>query len=69
MKAISAKMDEETQARMERLFNTAHYVKKYGLTFKKFLGLCNLQEKNGLDMGKNYCNKIKCKDCLQHRDN
>jgi len=50
-KTVSAKLDEETKSRMERLFNTAHYVAKEGLAFKKFMGLCDLQEKNGLDIG------------------
>ena len=31
MKTISAKLDEETKSRMEKLFNTAHYVVKEGL--------------------------------------
>ena len=52
MKTISAKPDEETKSRMERLFNTAHYV----------TGLCDLQEKNGLDIGNNYRNRMKCKE-------
>ena len=47
---------------MERLFNTAHYVVKEGLAFKEFTGLCNLQEKNGQDIGNNYRNGMKCKE-------
>ena len=62
MKTISAKPDEETKSRMERLFNTAHYVAKEVLAFKKFTGLCDLQEKNGLDIGNNYRNRMKCKE-------
>ena len=62
MKTISAKLDEETKSRMERLFNTAHYVAKEVLALKKFTGLCDLQEKNGLDIGNNYCNRMKCKE-------
>ena len=38
MKTISAKLDEETKSRMERLFNTAHYVAKEVLAFKKIHG-------------------------------
>ena len=34
---------------------------KEGLAFKKFTGLCDLQENNGLDTGNNYRNEIKCK--------
>ena len=62
MKTVSAKLDDETKSRMEKLFNTAHYVAKEGLAFKKFTGLCDLQEKNGLNIGNNYRNKIKCKE-------
>ena len=62
MKTISAKPDEETKSRMERLFNTAHYVAKEVLAFKKFTGLCDLQEKNGLDIGNNYRPGMKCKE-------
>ena len=62
MKTISAKLYDETKSRMERLFNTAHYVAKEGLAFKTFTGLCDLQEKNGLDIGNNYRNKMKCKE-------
>ena len=61
MKTVSAKLDDETKSRMKRLFNTAHYVAKEGLAFKKLTGLCDLQEKNGLDIGNNYRNEIKCK--------
>lgn len=56
MKTISAKLDEQTKSRMERLFNTAHYVAKEGLMFKKCTCLCDLLEKNGIDMGNNYRN-------------
>ena len=62
MKTISAKPDEETKSRMERLFNTAHYVAKEVLAFKKLTGLCDLQEKNGLDIGNNYRNRMKCEE-------
>ena len=64
MKTVSAKLDDETKSRMEKLFNTAHYVAKEGLAFKKFTGLCDLQEKNGLDIGNNYRNEIKCKESV-----
>ena len=62
MKKISVKLDEGTKSRMEKLFNTAHYVVKEGLALKKFTGLCDLQEKNGLDIGNNYRNRMKCKE-------
>ena len=62
MKTVSENLDDETKSRMEKLFNTAHYVAKEGLAFKKFTGLCDLQEKDGLDIGNNYRNEIKCKE-------
>ena len=34
MKTVSAKLDDETKLRKEKLFNTAHYVAKEGLAFK-----------------------------------
>ena len=57
MKTISAK-DEETKSRMERLFSTAQYVAKEKKKKKKFTGLCDLQERSGLDVGNNYRNEI-----------
>ena len=61
MKTVSAKLDDETKSSMEKVFNTAHYVAKESLAFNKFTGLCDLQEKNGLNIANNYRNKIKCK--------
>ena len=34
MKTVSAKLDDETKLKKEKLFNTAHYVAKEGLAFK-----------------------------------
>jgi len=62
VKAMSAKLDQQTQSRMEILFNTAFYVASEGLAFKKFPGLLDLQEKNGLDTGIQYRTDKKCKE-------
>ena len=43
VKAMSAKLDQQTQSRMKILFNTAFYVASRGLAFKNFPGLLNLQ--------------------------
>ena len=48
--------------RMGMLFNTAFYVASEGLAFKKFPGLLDLQEKNGLDIGAQYRTDKKCKE-------
>lgn len=47
---------------MGMLFNTAFYVASEGLAFKKFPGLLDLQEKNGLDIGARYRTEKKCKE-------
>ena len=62
IKAMLAKLDQQTQSRMEIMFNTAFYVASEGLAFKKFPGLLDLQEKNGLDIGIQYRNDKKCKE-------
>ena len=54
VKATSAKLDQQTQSRIEILFNTAFYSASEGLAFKKFPGLLDLQEKKGLDIGLQY---------------
>ena len=41
-KAMSAKLDQQTQSRMKILFNTAFYVASKGLAFKNFPGLLDL---------------------------
>ena len=49
--AAFSKSDQETKARLHKLFNTAFYIARENLTFSKFKGKCNLQEKNGRDFG------------------
>ena len=61
MKTISAKLDEETKSRMEIYCSLCG---KGRARIKKFTGLCDLQEKNGLDIGNNYRNRMKCKEFL-----
>ena len=51
---MSAKLDQQTEERMNILFNTVFYIASGGLAFKKFSGLLDLQEKNGLDIGTQY---------------
>ena len=62
VKAMSAKIDQQTETRMGMLFNTTFYVASEGLAFKKFPGLLDLQEKNGLDIGAQYRTDKKCKE-------
>ena len=42
--------------------NTAFYIASKNLAFSKFKGLCELQEKNGLDFRSQYKNNKACRD-------
>ncbi|XP_033755692.1 zinc finger protein 862-like [Pecten maximus] len=59
----TTKLDEVTGQRMRSLFNTAFYVGRHD-TFSKFEPLCNLQEKNGVNLGTMYRNYDKCKEFI-----
>ena len=61
-KAVFSKRDQETEARLHKLFNTAFYIASEDLAFSKFKGLCNLEEKNGLDFGSQYKNDKACRE-------
>ena len=45
----------------EKLMNTAYFIASEGEPFTKYPRLCILQEKNGVNMGKNYLNRQSCK--------
>ena len=45
------KVDDATQSRMERLVNTAFFINKEALAFKKFPKLCELQRKKRIGHG------------------
>jgi len=59
------KLDISAQTKMQHLFNTAFCVAKEALPFKSFEWLCNLQTKNGLDLGNSYINDKGCKSMIQ----
>ena len=65
-KAAFSKRDQETEARLHKLFNTAFYIANENLAFSKFKGLCDLQEKNGLDFGSQYKNNKACRDFVEN---
>lgn len=56
-----SRISQESQARLEKLFNTAHYIAKENLAFQKYASLCDLQAKNQVDLGPNYRNPKACK--------
>lgn len=48
------KLSAESRNKIEKLFNTAYTHAKYGIPACKFSVLCNLQMKNGVDLGNAY---------------
>ena len=54
------KVDENQKKRLCFLFNTAYAVAKKGKPFSDFEYICELQIKNGLDLGENYLNDHAC---------
>jgi hypothetical protein len=48
------KLDESQRKRLESLFNTAYSVVKAGKPFSDYELICDIQVKNGLDLGENY---------------
>ena len=59
-----ANLSNEEKNRMRILFNTAHFTAKEDLAMKKYPKLCNLQERNGLDLGNNYRNDKSCRQFI-----
>ena len=55
------KLDESQRKRLESLFNTAYNVVKAGKPFSDYELICEIQVKNGLDLGENYRNINGCK--------
>ena len=54
---MNRKINKESRERLEKLFNTVHYIAKEKLAITKFLNLCILQEK----FGQHYRNPTACK--------
>jgi hypothetical protein len=55
------KLDESQRKRLESLLNTAYSVVKAGKSFSDYELICEIQVKNGLDLGENYRNINGCK--------
>ena len=51
---------DKYMTRLGSLMNTAYYVAKSGLSFLKYTEICELQIKNGLDLGENYLTDVAC---------
>jgi hypothetical protein len=55
------KLDESQRKRLESLLKTAYGVVKAGKPFSDYELICEIQVKNGLDLGENYRNINGCK--------
>ena len=64
--AALLRLDKETVAKMEKLFNTAYYVCYLKMPFSSFPHLCSLQTKNGLMLGQTYRNDHGYKEFCKH---
>lgn len=53
-------MNEKELEKMKFLFHTAYYIAKRNRPFSDFPDLCNLQKKNGVDLGSTYLNNMQC---------
>ena len=60
------RLEKDTVAKMEKLFNTAYYVCYLKMPFSSFPHLCSLQTKNGLVLGQTYRNDHGCKEFCKH---
>ena len=59
VKAIS-RMDSALQQRMVRKFEVAYTIAKEGMAFRKMTCLCNLIERQGVDLGEGYKTNMAC---------
>ncbi|XP_063609950.1 zinc finger protein 862-like [Penaeus indicus] len=64
MAKVIKRMNADNVEKIKRLFNTTCYVVTQHLAFRKFESLCELQNMNGVQLGKNYINDHGCKDFI-----
>ena len=59
MLACLINVEKEAVTRLVKLFHTVYYLVKAERPFRDFVGLCDLQERNGMNTGKSYKNDKK----------
>ena len=52
MRTVLQNMNAQVKEKLQKLFNSAYFIRKENLAFAKFPQLCKLQMKNGVDLGK-----------------
>ena len=62
VQAQVTKLNQEQESILTSLTNTAFYVAKKKVAFDAFGSLCELQEKNGLNLGTQYRSDKSCKE-------
>ena len=55
------RLSQQKTNQMKALFNTAYYIARDGDAFRKFPSLCELQSKNGADIGEYYLSQVACR--------
>lgn len=60
-----SKVEKSEVERYEKLFNTAYAVAKHNKPYTDFSFLCQLQIKNGIDLGKDHINRDACTDFIK----
>ena len=58
------KMTDKERAQLSSKINTAFYVAQKKMAFEPFSSLCQLQQKNGLDLGTRYRSDKACRDFI-----
>ena len=64
LKKTAEKIDEQAYKEMSVKMNTADFIAKEELSFTKFPGLLQLQQKNGIQITNTYSNDIKCAEMV-----
>lgn len=64
--AALPRLEKDTVAKMEKLFNTAYYVCYLKMPFSSFPHLCSLQTENGFMLGQTCRNDYGCKEFCKH---
>ena len=60
MKEAERNTSIKNQEQLQKLFRTAYYVAKNNLSFLKYESICELQQLNGVHLGKNYATNKAC---------
>ena len=66
MDTVIQKMSQGNTEIVKHHFNTAYHIARHKMAFRQYQPLCELQEKNGVDMGDYYKNDKACKDFIEN---